>query len=169
MGRDLENSRTTSHDKNVVMRHQIDGKVKRIISDNATSMKKAFKLTLIDMKALEQEAAEMKGDENLHFSEKGNPQDPEVDLNTLLALLPKRVSRFAHTMQLCIVHALKNIKGKLPGESEDQLSKRLVIHSTITKVSKVARTLRSSTTASEFFCQKNVCILTKTRRDIARP
>ena len=64
-------------------------------------------------------------------------------------------------MQLCIVHALENIKGKLPGESEDELSKRLVIHSTITKVSKVARTLRSSTTASEFLRQKNVYVLTK--------
>ena len=120
------------------MKYQIDGKVRRIISDNAISMKKAFESSLIDMKALEQEAAEMKNDEDLYFSNKGNLQDPEVDLNTLLALLPKRVSCFAHIMQLCIVHALENIKGKLPGELEDQLSKRLVIHSTITKVSKVA-------------------------------
>ena len=116
--------------EDVVMRYQIDGKVRRIISDNASSMKKAFELTLIDMKALEQEAAEMKSDEDLHFSDKGNLQDPEVDLNTLLAVLSKRVSCFAHTMQLCIVHALENMKGKLPGESEDQLSKRLVIHCT---------------------------------------
>ena len=113
------------------------------------------------MKALEQEAAEMKSDEDLHFSEKRNLQDPEVDLNTLLALLPKKVSCFAHTMQLSIVQALEDIKGKLPGESEDQLSKRLVIHFTITKVSKVARALRSSTTASEFLRQKNVYVVTK--------
>ena len=64
-------------------------------------------------------------------------------------------------MQLCMVHALEIIKGKLPGESDDQLSKRLVIHSTIAKVSKVARTLRSSTTASEFLRWNNVYILTK--------
>ena len=147
--------------EDVVMRYQIDGKVRRIISDNASSMKKAIELSLIDMKTLEQEAAEMKSEEGLHFSDKGNLQDPEVDLNTLLALLPKRVSCFAHTMQLCIVHALENIKGKLLGESEDQLSKRLVIHSTITKVSKVARTLRSNTTASEFLCKKNVYVSTK--------
>ena len=144
-----------------VMRYQIDGKVRRIISDNASSMKKAFELSLTDMKALEQEAAEMKSDEDLHFSDKGNLPDPEVDLNTLLALLPKRVSCFAHRMQLCIAHALENIKGKLPGESEDQLSKRLVIHSTITQVSKVTRTLRSSTTASEFLRKKNVYVLAK--------
>ena len=80
----------------------------------------------------------MKSDEELHFSDKGNLQDSEVDLNTLLALLPKGISCFAHTMQLCIMHALENIKSKLPGESEDQLSKRLVIYSTITSVSKVA-------------------------------
>ena len=92
----------------------------------------------------------MKSDEDLHFNDKGNLQGPEIDLNTLLALLPKRVSCFAHEMQLYIVHALENIKDKLPGESEDQLSKRLVIYSTITKVSKVGRTLRSNTTASEF-------------------
>ena len=147
--------------EDVVMRYQIDGKVRRIIRDNASSMKKAFELSLIDMKALEQEAVEMKSDEDLHFSDKGNLQDPEVDLNTLLALLPKRVSCFAHTMQLYIVHALENIKGKLPGEVEDQLSKRLVILSTITKVSKVARTLRSNTTASEFLRKKNVYVLTK--------
>ena len=115
--------------EDVVMRYQIDGKVRRIISDNASSMKKAIELSLIDMKTLEQEAAEMKSEEGLHFSDKGNLQDPEVDLNTLLALLPKRVSCFAHTMQLCIVHALENIKGKIRGESEDQLSKQLVIHS----------------------------------------
>ena len=77
--------------ENVVMRYQIDGKVRRIISDSASSMKKAFELSLIDMKALEQEAVEMKSDEDLHFGDKGNLQDPEVDLNTLLALLPKRV------------------------------------------------------------------------------
>ena len=113
------------------------------------------------MKALEQEVAEMKSDEDLHFSDKRYLQDPEVDFNTLLALLPKRVLCFANTMQLYIVNALKNIKGKLPGESEDQLSKRLVIHSTITKVSKVGRTLRSSTTASEFLRKKSVYVLTK--------
>ena len=135
---------TANRYEGVVMRYQIDGKVRRIISDNASSMKKAFELSLTDMKALEQEAAKMKSDEDLHFSDKGNLQDPEVDLNTLLALLPKRVSCFAHAMQLCIVHALENIKGKLPGESKDQLPKRLVINATITKVSKVAGTLRSS-------------------------
>ena len=60
-----------------------------------------------------------------------------------------------------------NIKGNLPGESKDQLSKRLVIHSTITKVSKVARTLGSSTTASKFLRKNNVYVLTKnqTRRN----
>ena len=107
----------------------------------------------------------MKNDGDLHFSDKGNLQEPKVDLNTLLALLPKRVLCFVHTMQLCIVHALENINGKLPSEAEDQLSKRLVIHPTITKVSKVAKTLRSSTTASEFLRKKNVYVLTKTRRD----
>ena len=44
--------------EDVVMRYQIDGKVRRIISDNASSMKKAFELSLTDMKALEQEAAD---------------------------------------------------------------------------------------------------------------
>ena len=107
--------------EDVVMRYQIDRKVRRIISDNANSMEKAFELTLKNIKTLEQEAAEMKSDKNLHFSDKGNLQDIEVDVNTLLALLPKRVSCFAHTMQLCIVHALENIKSKLPGESKDQL------------------------------------------------
>ena len=145
--------------EDVVMKYQIDGKVRRIINNG--SMKKTFELTLVDMKALEQEAAEMKSDEDLHFSDKENFQHPEVDLNTLLELPPKRVSCFAHTMQLRIMHALENIKGKQSGDSEDQLSKRLVIHSTITKVLKVARTLRSSTTASEFLRQKNVCVLTK--------
>ena len=115
---------TTNRYEDVVMRYQIDGKVRRIISDNATSMKKAIELSLIDMKTLEQEAAEMKSEEGLHFSDKGNLQDPEVDLNTFLALLPKKVYCFAHAMQLCIVHALENIKGKLRGESEDQLSKQ---------------------------------------------
>ena len=43
-----------------VMRYQIDGKVRCIVSDNASLMKKAFELTLIDMKALEQKAAVMK-------------------------------------------------------------------------------------------------------------
>ena len=105
--------------ENVIMRYQIHGKVRRIISDNASSMKKAFELSLIDMKALEQEAAEIKSDEDLHFSDKGNLLDSKVDLTTLLALLPKRVSCFAHTMQLGIVRALENIKGKLPSESED--------------------------------------------------
>ena len=90
------------------------------------------------MKALDQEPAEIKSDEDLHFSDKGNLQDPEVDLNMLLALLPKKVLFFAYTMHLYIVQALENIKGKLPVELEDQLSKRLVIHSTINKVSKVA-------------------------------
>ena len=46
--------------------------VRRIISNNASSMKKAFELLLTDMKALEQEAAKMKSDEDLHFSDKGN-------------------------------------------------------------------------------------------------
>ena len=92
------------------MKYQIDRKVRHIKSDNASLMKKAFELSLIDMKALEQEAAEMKSDEDLHFRDKENLQDLEVDLNTLLALLPKRVSCFAHTMQLCIVHALENKK-----------------------------------------------------------
>ena len=147
--------------EDVVMRYQINSKVRRIISDNPSSMKKAFELTLIHMKALEQEAAEMKSDNDLHFSDEGNLQDPVIDLNTLLALLPKRALCFAHTMQLCIVHALENIKGKLPGESEDQPSKRLVIHSTITKVLKVARTPRSSTTARKFLRKKNVYVLTK--------
>ena len=63
--------------EDVVMRYQLDGKVRRIISDNASSMKKAFELSRIDMKALEQEAAEMKSDEDLHFSDKGNLQDPK--------------------------------------------------------------------------------------------
>ena len=40
------------------MKYQIDGKVRHVISDNAISMKKAFELSLIDMKALEQEAAD---------------------------------------------------------------------------------------------------------------
>ena len=88
------------------MRYQIDGKVRRIISDNASSMKKAFELSL----------------------------------------------------------TIENIKDKLPGESKDQLSKRLVINSTIAKVSKVARTLRSSTTASKFLRKKNVYVLTKNQR-----
>ena len=101
--------------EDVVMRYQIDGKVRRIISDNASSMKKAFELTLIDMKtseAAEQEAVEMKNDEDLHLNDEGNVQDPEVDLDTLIALLPQRVPCFAYTMQLCIVHALEIIKGR---------------------------------------------------------
>ena len=101
---------TANRYEDVVMRYQIDGKVRRIIRDNASSMKKAFELSLTDMKAREQEAAKMKSDEDLHFSDKGNLQDPEVDLNTLLALLLKRVSCFAHAMQLYIVHALENTK-----------------------------------------------------------
>ena len=99
--------------EDVVIRYQINGKVRCIMSDNASSMKKAFELLLTDMKTLEQEAAKMKSDEDLHFSDKRNLQDPKVHLNTLLALLPKRVSCFAYAMQLYIVHGLENIKSKL--------------------------------------------------------
>ena len=38
--------------EDVVMCYQIDGKVRRIISDNASLMKKTFELTLIDIRHL---------------------------------------------------------------------------------------------------------------------
>ena len=103
-------------------------------------MKRAFELLLVNLKTNEMEVdaehtvADSKSKvSNRSFGDGGDTQDSKENVDTLLALLPKRASCFVHTMQLCIVHALEKVKEMQTRESGDHQSQSLVIHSAITK------------------------------------
>jgi len=95
----------------VVGRYGIQGKVKKVVCDNASSMKKAFDHSLPTMMAiLLAEANDSDEEANVDNEEDDGILDVADDQEELFSLCPQRVSCFAHTLQLVVKDGLAAIK-----------------------------------------------------------
>ena len=144
-----DNIATTYH--SIASKYDIWNRVNKIVSDNASSMIKAFSISLPNF-VLERD--EQHGNQTEHHEVRTNEDDMELeeesdvdDVDNLLADLPQRISCFAHTKQLCIrdgLHQpsfLKSFVGKL-----------------LAKISKIVNSVRKSTIASPFLRQKGLVL-----------
>lgn len=114
--------------------YNIQGKVKKVVSDNASSMKKALDVSL----PLLRDVSVGSDDEEGEDEEKGDDDvlDREEDLDDVLAMCPQRVPCFAHTLQLAVQDGLKTI------DSDSPLGRALK------NVGKVVKSVRRSTVAA---------------------
>ena len=89
----------------VIEKFKLTSKVTKVVSDNASSMVKAFQISLPEF-ILHKTVDEVNENNNeLLLTDSISEHDfveGDADLNSLLASIPKRVSCFAHTQQLCI-------------------------------------------------------------------
>lgn len=79
----------------IVTRFNIQGKVKKIVADNASSMVKAFDVSLPSFYIDQEEDAENLCNPNFV------DEDEDTCLESVLSFLPQRMGCFAHSQQLC--------------------------------------------------------------------
>ena len=114
--------------KEVVSRTVISLKVYKVVTDNASNVRKAFE----NLPGFDVEEDTDNGDDK---TEDVGSQDSEVDIVQLDEIeIPQRVACFAHTLQLAINDGLKSCR---------------YISSTISKASRIVNHVRKSTVATE--------------------
>ena len=133
---------------NVVEKFRLTAKVKKVVSDNASSMIKAFQVSLPEF-TLHKTIEEINED-----NEKQLDPDPEqevleegADLHALLAYLPERVSCFAHTQQLCIKDCL-----------QDSDFTKYYVGKQLGKVAKIVNSVRKSVNATSYLQRKKITL-----------
>ena len=133
---------------NVVEKFRLRAKVKKVVSDNAFSMIKAFQVSLPEF-TLHKTIEEI--NEN---NEKQLDPDPEqemleegADLRALLAYLPERVSCFAHRQQLCIKDCL-----------QDSDFAKSYVGKQLGKVAKIVNSVRKSVNATSYLQRKKITL-----------
>ena len=80
----------------IVAKYEIQRKVKKVVSDDASSMICAFRTSLVQLRKEEEPQRE-----------ETDIVDADQDVDLLLLHLPQRESCFAHTLQLCVLDGLK--------------------------------------------------------------
>lgn len=134
----------------VTTRYNITGKIAKVVSDNASSMKKAFSTSLprlLETKMHEEGYEDEATDED-------DVIDEELDLNDLLAYCPQRVSCFAHSVQLVVQDGLSSIG--IPGNKTE------AIDIALKKVGRIVKTLRRSTCARALLSDRGLHLETAT-------
>ena len=133
---------------NFVEKSRLTAKVKKVVSDNASSMIKAFQVSLPEF-TLHKTIEEINED-----NEKQLDPDPEqevleegADLHALLAYLPERVSCFAHTQQLCIKDCL-----------QDSDFNKSYVGKQLGKVAKIVNLVRKSVNATSYLRRKEITL-----------
>ena len=95
----------------VIEKFKLTSKVIKVVSDNASSMVKAFQISLPEF-ILHKTVDEVgENDNELLLADCISEHDlveGDADLNSLLSYLPERVSCFVHTQQLCIKDCLQD-------------------------------------------------------------
>lgn len=124
----------------ITNKFDIWNRVKRVVSDNASAMIKAFSVSLPNF-VIELE------DEQNDETEELDSEETELNMAELLAQLPERISCFAHTKQLCVRDGLQE-----PSFTKSFVGKQLG------KISKIVNSIRKSTTASPFLRQKGLVL-----------
>ena len=89
-----------SHYEELVDEYNIRDKLFKIVTDNASNMKKAFKVSLPGFTLQSDE----EGSDNDEDEEMSEGELPEEDIQ--LETLPQRISCFAHSLQLCVKDGL---------------------------------------------------------------
>ena len=121
--------------KNVLDQFGLDGKVFKIVTDNASNMLKAFDVTIpelaIDDDDTDDETADT--DEAIACTSTTGADMDEIELDEMLTF-PDRISFFAHTLQLTVKDGLQSSK---------QISALLA------KVGKIVNSIKKSTIAVE--------------------
>ncbi|XP_076808523.1 zinc finger BED domain-containing protein 4-like [Clavelina lepadiformis] len=133
---------------NVIEKFRFTTKVKKVVSDNASSMIKAFQVSLPEF------TLHKTGEEINEDNEKQLNPDPEqemseegADLHALLTYLPERVSCFAHTQQLCIKDCLQHSEfAKSYGGKQ------------LGKVAKIVNSVRKSVKATSYLQRKKITL-----------
>ena len=136
----------------MIEKFKLTTKVTKVVSDNASSMVKAFQVSLPEFILMKSEhGTHGEDDENLSLCETiSGPEFSDDDLNTLLAYLPERVSCFAHTTQLCIKNGLQN-----PEFLKSYIGKQLA------KVANIVNSVRKSVNASSYLQSKKLTLRAK--------
>lgn len=125
-----------------VNRFSIEGQVKKVVADNASSMVKAFDISLPSL-YIEQEEEEA-----------GNSCDPnicdnneDVCLDDILAFLPQRMGCCAHTQQLCV----------RDGFTHPNII-NLLLSLTLKKIASLINSVRKSTVAAPYLRSKRIVL-----------
>jgi len=132
-GRHTSTNIATAYEE-TVMRYNIQQKVNKVVSDNASSMIKAFRTSLAEVR---EEQVDNNEDVNL---------DENLDMDSLLLHLPERVGCFAHTLQLCVMDCLKQTSSE--------------VKDVVKKSSSVVASIRKSSVATEFLRSKGANVET---------
>ena len=95
----------------LTQKFKLTSKVTKVVSDNASSMVKAFQILLPEF-ILHKTVDEVgENDSEVLVADSIFEHDfveGDADLNSLLSYLPERVSCFPHTQQLCIKDCLQD-------------------------------------------------------------
>jgi len=135
---------------NVVEKFKLTTKVTKVVSDNASSMLKAFQVSLPEF------VLHKTSEESDTVNEQCNPDpeeemlDEETDVNDLLSYLPERVSCFAHTKQLCIKDCLQS--------SEFE---KTYVGKQLGKVAQIVNSVRKSVNATSYLQRKKITLRAK--------
>lgn len=136
---------------NVIEKYRLTTKVSKVVSDNASSMIKAFRVSLPEFILHKtSEDSNATGEEQLidlipDLEEE--MLEENADENDLFNYLPERVSCFAHTKQLCIKDCLQN-----PEFVKSYVGKQLG------KVAKIVNTVRKSVNATSYLQRKKITL-----------
>ena len=118
----------------IVTRHKISDKLYKVVTDNASNVKKAFPDT-VSMPSFEIEAESEESeqeDEGTEETDSSDDEDEAVELEKIN--IPQRVSCFAHTMQLSVKDGLKACSG---------------ISKVLAKAARIVNHVKKSTVATE--------------------
>jgi hypothetical protein len=119
----------------VITHFGISDKVYRVVTDNASNMKKAFDDTVIlphfEFESEMDSVDENEADDDSDCGDLDRSSDPVVDFEEVR--IPQRIPCFAHTLQLCINDGLKSCSG---------------ISTVLTKAGRIVNHVKKSTVAT---------------------
>ena len=95
----------------VIKKFKLTSKVTKVISDKASSMVKAFQISLPEFILHKTVDEVSENDNKLLLADSISEHDfveGDADLNSILAYLPERVNCFVHTQQPCIKDCLQD-------------------------------------------------------------
>jgi len=137
---------------NVIEKFKLTSKVTKVVPDNASSIIKAFQVSLPEF-ILHKTGNEGSGNDKQLPTDFVFEQDfveNGTDLNALLAYLSERVSCFAHTKQLCIKDCLQD-----PEFLKSYIGKQLA------KVANFVNSVRKSVNATSYLQSKKITLRAK--------
>ena len=128
----------------IVTRFNIQGKVKKIVADNASSMVKAFDVSLPSFYVDQEEDAENLCPPSLV------DEHEDTCLENILSFLPQRMGCFAHSQQLCVRDGFAHSEVK-----------KSIISTTLQKIASLINSIKKSTVAAPYLRSKGIVLQTQ--------